>query len=83
MAGIEDEAIKEWSVYLAGLTGEQIKHGLEAWDLEWPPTLPEFRNICKQSSGRLHETYAPLPAPKTDPEKIKEHIAEMRKLNGG
>lgn len=36
----------EWSEGLRGMTPEQIRRGL-AWDGEWPPTLPEFRNACR------------------------------------
>lgn len=38
-----------WSRGLAGLTAEQIGHGLTACIARsdaWPPTLPEFRALC-------------------------------------
>jgi len=44
--GIEDTAITEWSNELNGLTGEQVKTGLEAWKGDWPPSAPEFRKAC-------------------------------------
>ena len=44
--GIEAEAMSEWSRVLAGLTGDQIKHGLDTWDGEWYPTAGEFRQAC-------------------------------------
>lgn len=83
MDGIEDDAIKEWSIGLDGLTGEQIKHGLESWKSEWPPSLPEFREICEQKSKALHKPYIPLPAPTVDKSKAQEYIDSMRKLYKG
>lgn len=44
--GIEDIAVAEWSETLGGLTGEQIKHGLDTWNGDWPPSAPEFKNAC-------------------------------------
>lgn len=44
--GIEETAVTEWSQGLAGLTGEQIKFGLDNLTDEWPPSLPAFRAAC-------------------------------------
>jgi len=44
--GIEEEVMSEWSQVLSGLTGEQVKRGLDSWDSEWPPTANEFKNVC-------------------------------------
>jgi hypothetical protein len=44
--GIEELAVTEWSQGLAGLSGEQIKTGLDNLQGEWPPSLPEFRAAC-------------------------------------
>ena len=46
-------AVTEWSQGLAGLTGEQIKKGLDNLTDGWPPSLPEFRAAClnKQVNG--------------------------------
>ena len=51
--GIEEMAVTEWSQGLAGLTGEQIKKGLDNLTDGWPPSLPEFRAAClnKQVNG--------------------------------
>nr|WP_255703327.1 hypothetical protein [Lysobacter sp. GX 14042] len=38
-----------WASGLAGLTGAQLAHGLQAClasSEPWPPTLPEFRSMC-------------------------------------
>ena len=39
-------ALTEWAEGLAGLTNEEIKTGLDRWDGDWPPSLPEFRKAC-------------------------------------
>jgi len=44
--GIEETAVTEWSQGLAGLSGEQIKFGLDSLTDEWPPSLPAFRAAC-------------------------------------
>lgn len=44
--GIEELAVNEWAEGLAGLNGDQIKTGLDALDEYWPPSMPEFRDVC-------------------------------------
>ncbi|MFL6141713.1 MAG: hypothetical protein ACJ72N_07560 [Labedaea sp.] len=39
---------KYWSEQLAGFSAAEIKRGMEALDgREWPPTLPEFKRLCR------------------------------------
>lgn len=47
--GADLEEVKEvWAVELADLTGEEIARGLAACrDRKFPPTLPEFRELCR------------------------------------
>jgi hypothetical protein len=43
-----DELIAHWGLELAGYTGAEIKRGLDALaNKEWPPTLPEFKKLCR------------------------------------
>lgn len=44
--GIEELAVSEWAEGLAGLTGTQIKTGLDALNEYWPPSMNEFRDAC-------------------------------------
>ena len=44
--GIEEVAVTEWAQGLAGITGAQMKRGLENWQGDWPPSLTEFRDAC-------------------------------------
>ena len=46
--GIEEAVVSEWSQGLSGLTDEQINLGLETWNGDWPPSLPEFKKACSQ-----------------------------------
>jgi len=48
--GIELLAAEEWSQGLSGLSGTQIKKGLDTWQEPWPPSLPEFREACTGAS---------------------------------
>jgi hypothetical protein len=82
MEGLEEIAVNEWAQGLAGLTGDQIKNGLDSWKGEWPPSLPEFRSACIPVVEKIHKEYVKLPAPKTNPEIVKAQIEAMRKIAG-
>lgn len=56
--GIEETAVKEWSEGLAGLTGDQIKYGLDHWSEGWPPSMTEFVDCCKDTGDWRHNTAA-------------------------
>lgn len=51
---IEEIAVQEWSIGLAGLSNDDIKRGLDSWAENWPPSLPEFRAACLGKS-KLNE----------------------------
>lgn len=53
--GIEETAIREWSMRLAGLTGRQIKRGLDSWSSDWPPSSEEFRGACLGTKNGANE----------------------------
>lgn len=37
-----------WATKLHGLTAAEIKHGVDALEsCDWPPSLPEFRELCR------------------------------------
>ena len=89
--GVESEAIEQWSIGLSGLTGENIKLGLERCrDLEWPPSIKEFRSLCipekyaHRQNASAYEVFKQLPKPETDKDKAKVAILEAKKaLRGG
>jgi len=91
--GIEKIAVAEWSEQLAGLTGEQIKHGLDSWTEDWPPSAPEFKKIClghDEQKGLSHNTAAyrefkrnnRLLEKQPDPEIAKSALDEMKEKLG-
>lgn len=44
-----DTLISHWSRELAGYSGAELKRGLDALATrEWPPTLPEFKKLCRR-----------------------------------
>jgi len=51
--GIEDLAVTEWSQGLSGLSGEQIKLGIDSLSEDWPPSVIAFRALCegRQANG--------------------------------
>lgn len=43
-----DQLIAHWARELASYTGSEIKRGLDGMATrEWPPTLPEFKKMCR------------------------------------
>ncbi len=82
--GIEQTAIREWSKGLAGITGQQIRVGLDACPADWPPTLPEFRQACLGATHDPHNTrayqrFAPaLPTPPAAAETVSRELGHMR-----
>lgn len=42
------EMTRHWAHELAGYSGVEIKHGLQALETrDWPPTLSEFKKMCR------------------------------------
>ena len=86
--GLESLAIDEWAKGLSGVTGEQIKHGLEVWAGEWPPSLAEFRDVCTGKSKELNEfglNYVPevYRIPERRPEKLLSGPEREARLERG
>jgi len=88
--GIEEVAVREWGKRLEGLTGEQIRHGLDAWEGEWPPTADEFRQCClgatadwehKGAAYRLIDKSHRLENT-ASPETARANLAKMRAALG-
>lgn len=58
-----------WAAGLHGLTAEEIAQGLTLClkrEDVWPPSLPEFRAMCKRSMCAAHEERRALPAPRNN-----------------
>jgi hypothetical protein len=53
-----DRLIAHWSREMSGFTGEEISRGLEAQKKrDWPPTLPEFRKMCRPDTDPMVAYY--------------------------
>ncbi len=84
--GIEDIAVKEWSDGLSGLSGRDIKRGLDNLSDEWPPSLPQFKSACivkKQIKNPAHKEYIELPKPRITKDQADHNISELRKAING
>lgn len=69
-----------WAEKLGGFADQPdaLRGALEALDSRpWPPTLPEFIILCRESAARCNKTYAALPAPDVSPEVIEQRVAEI------
>jgi hypothetical protein len=95
--GIEEQVVDEWTHALGDLSAEQIRYGLsrlESAHPKYPPTLFEFRNLCrKRGVNEFGLDYVPqcyrevrherlLDKPR-DERLAKEHLASMRAVIGG
>jgi hypothetical protein len=69
-----------WARKLSQYHPQSIKGALDRLmdsGREWPPTLPEFAELCRQSAlGRAQQVPALL-APRTDQETARRKVAEM------
>lgn len=66
-----------WKDGLADMTLDEVRHGLQAvrdWHEEWPPTVPQFRELCRPTATAAHSDYVPLPAPRSSWEQ-RQHAA--------
>lgn len=53
-----DALIAHWSEQLAGYSGNELKRGLDALSQrDWPPTLPEFKRMCRPRVDPLKAYY--------------------------
>ena len=67
------------------MTPDELRTGLVAcmtWEAEWPPTLPQFRTLCRPIREVAHEIYQRLPEPEELRERRKSvgmaHLASLR-----
>lgn len=76
-----------WASALAGIYPEQIAEGIRACFQSqdtWPPTLPEFIEMCcppapAVSSLYFHSPALPRPEKVSTPEYALEQLAEIKK----
>ena len=83
--GWMDEVMQAWAVQLGGFNGPTIKAALQSAidsGREWPPTLPEFKALCRQYNRPEHQQAA-LPAPgngHTDAETARKNLARIHEM---
>jgi hypothetical protein len=77
-AGLEPDAVKaDWARELSVFqqNPDAIRYGLEYLPPSKPPTVLEFRDICRRSPPAVFKA---LPAPKPDPERLKAELAKLK-----
>lgn len=74
-----------WLAGLVDMTPDELRTGLVAcmtWEAEWPPTLPQFRTLCRPIREVAHEIYQRLPEPEEHRAQRKAvglaHLASLR-----
>lgn len=73
---------KTWTDGLNDMTVADLKRGLvslKMWqeDSGWPPTLLQFRELCRPHSAPAHSAYVPLPEPLTPFELRQQKAAQV------
>lgn len=73
-------AVVEWGEILAGLSPEQVRHGLDGWREAWPPSAPEFRAACKGLDlAPCHRPFVPRLQKARDVDLGRHALAEICK----
>lgn len=53
-----DKLIAHWATELAGYSGPELKRGVDALATrDWPPTLPEFKRMCRPPIDPMRAYY--------------------------
>ena len=78
-----DVPSETWSRALAGATGSDIAQGIKACFQRqdtWPPTLPEFVEMCRPNARSLYfpDAMKALPPPRPSREYAEEQIKKLR-----
>lgn len=77
-AGVAAADVKaDWAHELAGFESwpEAIAHALSHLPPDRPPTVLQFRDLCRRAPPKQHPQ---LPAPRADPERVKAELAKAR-----
>lgn len=72
-----------WLSGLRDVTLSQIGIGLERCRTRsepWPPTLPEFRALCKSARAPYHHPFPRLSKPSANPEIAERELKQMKQL---
>lgn len=80
------EPSETWAVGLEDLSDGELRAGLAAclsWTEDWPPTLPQFRALCRPPPPpACHRIVPALPRPPADPARAARALAEIRAILG-
>ena len=72
-----------WRKGLSDMTTEQIAHGitecLKRHD-PWPPTLPEFRAMCKPNTPAYHKPFPKMLDQPRDPSIAERELSRMKRI---
>lgn len=85
------EVSATWVMGLSDISGDELSAGLRgclkrsegsrrSGDEDWPPTLGEFRILCRPTPYPYRNTQLSLPAPKLSDEQKAEIRADMKRL---
>lgn len=72
-----------WLVGLFDVKPEDIARGLDRCrtrESPWPPTLPEFRAMCKPVAAPYHRPSPRIPRPPSNPELADRELNKMKQL---
>lgn len=82
--GIIEFAIDEWAEGLGQLNGQQLNNGLETWNSDWPPSLPEFVNTCLgKNKNEYGLEYVPEYHRKTTKKLLESDSSKKKRIETG
>lgn len=78
--GIPMEAVgKDWAAELGNTSRDSIVYALGYLPLDFPPTVLQFREICRRAPNRDAQQ-AQLNAPVADPKRVSELLAKAQAM---
>jgi hypothetical protein len=76
-----NEVLNVWREHLGVYEGDDIREALEAMPKsykEYPPTLPQFGDLCRDARARRTAVMPRLDAPRMPmPDKVKQQLREF------
>jgi len=85
VAKAHQAAKAEWAQSLDGIHVDAVAQALEAMKREyvdWPPTLPQFLQLCRPQSAPYHKPAPRLLEAPRNPEVARAALAECRRILG-
>ncbi len=84
-----EEIEVDWAEVLSGITGEQVKWGLDTWSGDFPPNVTQFKNKCLKmgeadkpmnASHKVLDPARTLEAKRASRGVVEQEMAKMKEI---